>query len=350
MKLVKTVDSSGFERPIMSFSLLIPTDWDSQGATQWNIKDSCNTIQSSFHASGPDGRGFDIFPDYNWVWADDPTYLKQSFAQKAQMGTHGCDVMPAMSASDFLRRNLPRIRPNAQIAGIEPMPKLMQDAQQQARKTEQSAAQYGLRQSIRPDIVRARLKYTLKGQPVEEWFIVRTTITGTLSPTYNVARAAMVQAYSYNCYAVMIAERAPQGQLESSEKFFELVLSTVRINPEWQARVTKNAQAIQQIELKGVRDRSAIISKNAEDINNIRKQGYENQQRSEDHISAQFSENMRGIETYRNPSTGETVELSNQYGHAWVNNRGEYLLSDQASFDPSVTLKEDWKPLEHVKP
>jgi hypothetical protein len=57
---------------------------------------------------------------------------------------------------------------------------------------------------------------------------------------------------------------------------------------------------------------------------------------------------MRGVETYRNPATGETVELSNLYGNAWVNNRGEYLLSDQAGFDPSVTFKEDWKPLEHV--
>ncbi|MBZ5593353.1 MAG: SHOCT domain-containing protein [Acidobacteriia bacterium] len=350
MKLVKIMDQSGFERPMPSSSLLIPTDWESQGATQWYIKDNCNTIQSYFRATGPDGRGFEVFPEYNWAWADDPTFLKTNFAQKAQMGAHACDVMPPMGAADYIRRNIARIRPNAQITAIEPMRKLMQDALQQARKTEQMAAQYGLRQSVRPDIVRARLKYSLKGQPVEEWLIVRTMVTGTLAPSYNVARAAMTQAFTYNCNAVMIAERAPQGRLDSSEKFFELLLSTIRINPEWQRRITANAQTIQQIELKGVRDRSAIVSKNAEDIRNIQKQGYENQQRSEDHIFAQFSENTRGIETYRNPSTGETVELSNQYGHAWVNNRGEYLLSDQEGFDPNVTFKEDWTPLVHVKP
>jgi hypothetical protein len=33
-----------------------------------------------------------------------------------------------------------------------------------------------------------------------------------------------------------------------------------------------------------------------------------------------------------------------------VNNRGEYLLTDQAGFDPSVVLREDWKALEPVKP
>jgi hypothetical protein len=63
-----------------------------------------------------------------------------------------------------------------------------------------------------------------------------------------------------------------------------------------------------------------------------------------------MSQGTRGVETYRNLSTGETIDLSNQYGHAWVNNRGEYLLSDQEGFDPGVVLHEDWKALEHVKP
>jgi hypothetical protein len=29
-----------------------------------------------------------------------------------------------------------------------------------------------------------------------------------------------------------------------------------------------------------------------------------------------------------------------------VNNRGEYLLTDQTSFDPNLEFKEEWKPLE----
>jgi hypothetical protein len=348
MKLVKILDQNGFEKPIVSASLLLPTDWQYQGATQWNIKDSCNSIATTFRSSGPDGRGFEVFPSYNWVWADDPTFLRQSAAQKAQFGTHACDVTAPMGAADYLRRNLPRFRPNAQIAAIEPMTKLMQQAREQAQQTERMAAQYGLHQQVRPDIVRARLKYSLNGKPVEEWMVVKTVVTGTLGPSFNMARGGMTQAWSYNCQATAMAQRAPAGQLDSSEKFFELLVSTIRVNPDWQARITQHAQSMQQIELKGVRDRAAIVSKNADDIRNIQRQSYENKQKSDEHISAQFSEYIRGVETYRNPSTGETVELSNQYGHAWVNNRGEYLLSDR-DFDPSVEFKEDWKPLEHVK-
>jgi hypothetical protein len=88
-----------------------------------------------------------------------------------------------------------------------------------------------------------------------------------------------------------------------------LIASTFRINPGWQARITQNALAMQQIELKGIRDRSAIVPKSAEDQRNIRRQAYENPQKVQDSTNANFSQISRGVESYRNPSTGETVEL-----------------------------------------
>jgi hypothetical protein len=73
MKMTKVMDEHGFERPMTTVSMLLPTDWQSQGATAWNVKDNWNTIQTTLHASGPAGRGFDVFPTYNWIWADDPS-------------------------------------------------------------------------------------------------------------------------------------------------------------------------------------------------------------------------------------------------------------------------------------
>ena len=349
MKIVRDIDQYGFERPMPSASMLIPTDWQSQGGTTWNIKDKCNTIQTSLRTSGPDGRGLEIFPAFSWVWADDPKFLQMTAAQTARSGTRPCAVMPPMKASDFLRRNLNRYRPNAQLVGFEPAPKLMQTLQEQARQNERQAAQYKLRQRIQSDVVKGRVRYSVNGQAFEEWIIVATITTGTQGPSYNARTNQMGQSVTYNCIAYVTGERAPQGQLDASEKFFELVAGTYRQDPAWGAKVSGHAQAMQQIELKGVRDRSAIVAKNAEDIRNIQRQGYENRQQSLDRISEQRSQTTRGVETYRNPSTGETVELSNQYGQAWVNNRGEYLLSDQPGFNPSVTFKEDWKALEHVK-
>jgi len=352
MKIAKAVDAQGFERPMTSAAMLVPVDWQSEGSTTWNIKDRGNTTQPSLRASGPDGRAFEISPAYNWSWADDSRTLQATAQQQAQFGSHPCDVLPPMSAADYIKRVLGKVRPNAQLAGIEPAPKLMKLLQDNARKTEQAAAQYKLQQRVRPDVARARLKYTLNGKPVEEWLIVATIITGTLGPSFNLQQGRMAQAYTYSCVASMIAERAPAGQLDFSGNFFDLLNSTYRVDPQWQARVTKGALQIQQTELKGVRDRSAIVAKNAEDISNIQREGYENRQKTMDHINNQFDQYIRGVETFRNPDTGETVDLDNRYGHAWVNNRGEYLLSDQEGFDPNRYTKynEDWKALEPVKP
>jgi hypothetical protein len=342
MKMVQVIDEHGFERPIPAAAMLIPLDWQFQGATNWNIKDSCNTVQITARATGPDGRAFEIFPVYNWSWADDPTFLRQAFAQKAQFGTHACDVQPPMGAADYAQQIIGKIRPNVRIASIEPAPELMDKLQ--------GAAQYRLQVHVRPDVVKARLKYTLNGQPVEEWILVATIITTTTGPSYNVRTMQMTQANSYSCRATMVAERAPQGQLDANAKFFDLLGSTYHLDSAWQSRIISGAQQLQQIELKGVQDRSAIISKNAEDIRKIQQQGYENQQRAQDQSFKEFDEVIRGVESYRNPSTGDTVELDSAYGHAWVSGNGTYLLSDQAGFNPNSVSQESWTPLQHVKP
>lgn len=342
MKVAQIVDAQGFERPMPSASLLIPVDWQSQGATTWNIKDKCNGVQTHLIVKGPDGRAFERFPVYNWVWADDPRPYQMSFAQTAQMGTHACDVMAPMGAQEYLRRNLGKLRPNAQLVGFEPAPKLMESLQQQAQQTEESARRFNLKQQVRYDAIKARVKYSADGKAMEEWILAATVTTGTFGP---------MQRWSYNCVAYSAAQRAPAGELDNSARLFELIASTYRVDPQWQARITQNALAMQQIELKGIRDRSAIVAKSAEDTRNTQRQMYENQQKAEDRSSTQFSQYMRGVETYQNPATGTTVDLDSNYGHAWMNNSGEYLLSDQAGFDPNAVPgnTQNWTQLQRVK-
>lgn len=351
MKLVKVMDAQGFGQPIPSVTLLIPVDWQIQGATTWNLKDSCNTIQTHLVASGPDGRAYEQFAPYTWAWADDPRFLQTTFQQKAQMGSHACDVMAPMGAKDYLQRNLQRIRPNAQLKGFEPAQKLMDSLAQQAQQTEQGAHQYNLTQKVKYDAIKARVKYSLEGKPMEEWIIAATVTTGTLGPSFNLQSMQQTKAWSYSCVAYTAGQRSPEGQLDNSLKLFELIASTFRQNPEWQAKVTQNALAVQKIRQKGIADRSAIMAKNADDIRNIQRQTYENQSKSEDHNSWAFSQYIRGVDTYRDPSSGETVELDAKYGHAWVNNQGVYLLSDQASFDPNSVPgnTQTWTQMQVVK-
>ena len=52
------------------------------------------------------------------------------------------------------------------------------------------------------------------------------------------------------------------------------------------------------------------------------------------------------METYIDASTKEKIELTSGYEQYWSNGRGEYILSNDANFNPSVALKEDWRLME----
>jgi hypothetical protein len=54
--------------------------------------------------------------------------------------------------------------------------------------------------------------------------------------------------------------------------------------------------------------------------------------------------------TYRDPSTGQAMELSNQCGHAWRNGNHEYIMSDDPNFNPNAQLSGNWNELRAVRP
>jgi len=56
------------------------------------------------------------------------------------------------------------------------------------------------------------------------------------------------------------------------------------------------------------------------------------------------------VQTYRDPSTGRTFELSNQYGHAWLNGANQYVMSDDPNFNPNSALSGSWNELQPVQP
>lgn len=56
------------------------------------------------------------------------------------------------------------------------------------------------------------------------------------------------------------------------------------------------------------------------------------------------------MQTFRDPTTGRKVELSNQYGHAWLNGANEYVMSDDPKFNPNAQLSGSWNQLQPVPP
>ena len=355
MKKVTIVDEHGFERPLLALSLLIPADWQFHGAVQYAKAAGChaNLFQVTFRAASSDGKlALELFPGNTWQWADDAgavRLMQSSNRQLAQSGYKGCDIMPPLAAGEFLKQTvLPAVRREARVAAIEPMPEIAREVQQQLQQAQAAAAQRGIQVRTRGDAGRARLAYDVNGQAMEEWVTAVTYASAVTGPAFNMGR--MGQTLFYTCAAEgVFGLRAPRGQLEASEKLFLMMLSTVRLDPEWHGRVMQVIANMQATDTKGAADRSRIITQSGKDIGNIIHQTYENKKQSDERVAQGFSQYIRGVETYRNPATGETVDLSNQYGHAWAGNNGEYILSDSANFDPNVAVRGNWTRLEQVK-
>lgn len=357
LKRAEVVDQHGFEKPLPAMSVLIPVDWTFQGEVKLaqRIGDPADLVKLVFRTTSPDGRlAIELLPSWNWSWVDDPMMrqaIQNQSAMAAQLGRAPTQMMPPMTARDFLSKvAVPKLRPGAKLLGIEPIPDLDPALQSQVKQAQALASQAGLQTRLRADEARARIQLAAGKAPAEEWItavvITHATAMPTLTPgSGQMRQSAMHQSSAESIYAL----RAPPGELPAHEKLFRTVISTVRVDPAWQARVTQVQASMSASNVQSAQDRSKIIAQSAEAQRRSIQGAYEAHQKAEDKSAERFSDAMRGLQTYRNPVTGEDVKLSNQYGHAWASGNGEYVMSDTPGFKPGDVLQGHWTELQPVK-
>jgi hypothetical protein len=355
MKKVALIDKYGFEKPLPAVTMLIPSDWKFESNVIYPKGMPCgDMVKLSFRAESPDGKlAMELFPAYLWQWADAPSsrqYMQAGNQQGQRFGKAACDVMQVMHAADFVAKTMaPKVRPGARVLNVEPIPGVDDQVRKQAQQATAQMQQAGLKLRVTSESARAKIAYDLKGAPVEEWLSTVATVRASQVPVF--AGGRMQQSVSYNEEArLLFAMRAPAGQLEANEKLFQLIVSTMAIDPDWQGRIAQIRGNIAAIEQKGAHDRQEIVRKSQEDTARIRNETWQHQQHSQEVQHQQFSQYLRDVETYRDPNSGERVELSNQYGHAWSNGAGEYILSDSPGFNPNAHVNGSWTQMQHVQP
>src|SRR5260370_37268056 len=102
-----------------------------------------------------------------------------------------------------------------------------------------------------------------------------------------------------------------------------MVISTMRVEPDWQNGINGVQNNIAAAQIKGAADRSKIISKSNAEISKMIVQGHEERSKSMYRSMQNYSQALRGAESYRNPNTADTFELSNRYRHACGTNHIE---------------------------
>ncbi len=349
MKMVKIIDSQGFGQPIEAMRFLLPSDWSTKGGIQWVTNQTgCtgNIIQVNFQASSPDGlSGLESMPARSWLSATDPMMM-QMLQQSAQNGT-GCPVAPPMDAATYFRQAvLPRARQGAELLEIQPLTSVAEAKRKVLGPTLQTMIQSGNLRSYQIDSASAHIGYPINGQPVEEWLsmtVINMTVPAISSAGIMQGQVGMTESYTASSTEGVLGIRAPRGKFDG--QLAATIIASIRPNPAYQAAVAKFQSNMNKIAMKGAMDRARIWRETNAEISGMMQDSYERQQAAQDRAAEQFSQYIRGVETYQNPSTGEAVELTGGYDNAWVSPQGDYLLSDTPGFDPSVAFGEDWTRL-----
>lgn len=284
---------------------------------------------ADIYIKGPNGIVINKTQTENFVYSPDPFMLQTM----RQMGKR---VSPVMSLEAIVRQH---IKPQAEAQGYSfvtsyPMPEVNSFWQ----KFLASMLQTG-----------SRRESTVLGT---EWsdnsgnksFVMITqtimtkqnTITWGLQTTELEAPAAhFVEAKDAFIYSVVNTEINPQWiQMKNGE-----LRGQIRRNDAfWTQKSRESARAHQQrmAAIKSWGNTSRSIAKTYSDISDISHAGY---LKRSDMISAGQSKTInaiRGRTVIGNQNTGEYYNVDAGSKYYWVNNRGEYIATDNSLYDPRI--------------
>ena len=338
---LRVIDPTGFAQPMEAYSILIPKGWKSQGGITWRVGDPCmaEAIQNRMTATSPDGKfELNFYPQQEWDWWDDEMMLQTQMQQAQNPVFRRCTIAQPMDAGQFMQGPMAQ-EMGAQVTKVEPSEELNNALRQQAQATNKQYQQAGVNLESRPSAVIGTLRYPDGSAGVA---LCSIAMQVAYMPNYMTGG----QSASYTCQAVQkIALKCPAGKEEEARKLLSMVMSSVRINPEWQAGVQRMLNNVAAVEQHETAKRQQIWHEAQNDIAQSQQRSWEAQQESQDRVAESWGQSLRGVETWSDPGGGK-VELSAGYNEAWSRPDGTYILSNDPLFDPSVVLKEDWKRLE----
>ena len=315
IKLIRheVVDKEG--TGLVASTYLLPSDWTEQNRLYWEYGDA--TLPIRFKASMQSANGdmaIQVFPDVRAVWSSGPT------------GVSG--YQPPRDIISGMKDLITAERKGKNIQYISQ--KILNNASQNTGQ--------GM-QNYQAGVV--RIEYEENGRPVEEEFYGRLDVTSAVMPGVYGNLTSVVWAASG-----LSACKAEKGKLEACRKIAETVMTSSRITKPFLNRLLQIIQLLSDqvyAQIYAAGQISRIISQtNDQMIANI-DATYKQTQAAADQSNNQFSDYMRGVDRYDNG--GDEVQLPSGYSNAWVNDKGEYLLSSSPGYNPSADFYGNWKEL-----
>ncbi len=338
-----TIDTAHPTLP--AYDLLIPSTWKMQGTVQFGTGPSgcfADIWAVSLKANSADeSTVFAAGPDSSWQYADDPSVLKSlNDPKRRALGAGGkpCPVAKPMKPEDYIRQSVIKLYPSGTtVVSVSPFPELNEIV----RKRRGLPPGNGNTGTTRTDAVRVRLAYQKDGKDVEAWVAV-----GVVVNIYPAGRGSFYDSHA----TALVSFAAPKGQLDANDKLFQVIVNSMQPEPQWVTYSNGVLAKLYQAQAQKVAAMDQIWAQFYQHAADTINGETANAMRGADASAFRADQNIRGVQTFRDPSTGKTQELSNLYDHAWQNGSNDYIMSNDASFNPNEHVSGNWSQLQAVNP
>lgn len=312
-----------------AFRLLVPRDWRADGGVIWRPELS-NLAYLQLRLSDPRGStSLEFFPTPPFTWS------MQGIAGFPPGSLYlGSYVVQPLDPETFVRQIiLPQMRPQAAGARVirtEPLPRL---AQEVAATIQEPGA---IKEVVG---ARTRLEYTESGRAFEE-DIYLVLVYSRVPMTPQFIFWGPDRAFGF---------RAEKGQLDRQAPLLEAMLASLRINRQWFGKVEQVRGMWMQNQMQAIQNAAELsryIARTSDEISAMHQEAYANRQASEERTARAYQEYIHGVETYHDSYAGRNVQLPTGYAQVWASRGGEYILANDARFNPNEGSQGTWTRIE----
>ena len=323
-------------------TVLIPADWKLEGGVIWRQNVAYPT---AVHGRIFNPKGVEQIAYYpSLLFADG---VRESAAQNAQIA--GPDAMRAAAAgfpegssymgNEVRRINadpvavlkeyaLPRYRrdlANARVVEAVDMPAL-------AKAKFESL---GNPKGATVKAVRVRFAYDVNGVAMEEDFLCYWGASPILPPIVG-------WGFEFQSF------RAEKGKLDATMPLFHVINRSAQIDLKWYAGMLDVQAQMHRDGMNAIAEAgrlSKYIAARSNEVNQMITDGYWKAQQANDRIYDNISQSIRGTQRFTDPYSQRSMELPNDYRHAYMSPRGEIIMSNDPNFNPAIEFREDWREL-----
>jgi hypothetical protein len=331
MKFTKVGIRDPLVNDVEGAAMLIPAGWKLDGGFVWMFEYSMQANLIVRVSDPQTGAAVELLPSQQF---NIPT--RDMGGLPAQPGSNWKGSVylppprhPAELVQSYYAPSLPHLQ-NARLVRADDLPQIAE----QIKRSTPGAADKQLR------LTRLRYQFDVAGQGWEEDVYLILTLTPD-------------NGWQQMWWAGGYTMRAPAGMLDRLAPMLQASALSVRFSLDWTACLEHVRTIFRQGLWQELRDQQRLgeqLRQHREQLRQAYQQVWDERQAALDARNFAFRESLGGIETYRDPYESRNIELPVGYKDYWVNNKGEYLLSNDPSYNPSMGSTLEWKKMQRYQP